>query len=135
MDLPPPSKKLIFILDDDRDIGQVLRIVIEDAGFEVQLFDEPLAAIEALRTAPRVPQLLITDFHMPVMNGMEVIAEARKIAPGLKTISVSGTLTNSALRAYAVHPDAVLAKPFHPAELLLEMSKLLGLPPITWPEN
>lgn len=135
MDPASPNRKLIFILDDDHHIGQILRIVIEDAGFDVEVFDEPGAAIEALRTAPRLPQLLITDFQMPLMNGMEVIAAARRIAPGLKTISVSGTLTNSAVREYAVHPDALLAKPFHPAELLLEISKLLGMPPITWPEN
>lgn len=129
------KSKLVFIVDDDRHVGQILAMVVQDAGLNVRLFHTPLEVVKAIREATPAPDLLITDFQMPGMNGLQVISEAKKLVPELKTLSVSGGLTNVTLREYPVRPDAMLAKPFHPKDLLLVISNLLQVTLPAWPER
>jgi CheY-like chemotaxis protein len=62
------------------------------------------------------PELLIVDFAMPGLNGVQVIAGARDIAPGLPIILATGYADMDAVNS-VIDPSRVLRKPFHIEEL------------------
>jgi CheY-like chemotaxis protein len=64
--------------------------------------------------------VLLTDYVMPGMNGMELIITARTKVEGLKTILFSGQVKEDILGSFAVQPDRFIGKPFQP-KVLLEM--------------
>jgi two-component system, OmpR family, response regulator ChvI len=94
-----PSSFTILIVDDEPDVTFVYKQVLEDVGFKVNIFNDPLAALSKLKEIyshfPNVQQkttttatrttttkpydLLLLDVRMPKMNGFELYREAKKI--------------------------------------------------------
>jgi two-component system response regulator FixJ len=77
----------VFILDDEPQVGEVIRRILEGAGVKVSCFCEPAVCLAALR--PQTCHLLITDLRMPEMDGMEVLAKVKRIAPWIPVLMVS----------------------------------------------
>lgn len=120
------TQTLVFIVDDDALVCKVLNTALKMTGYETRVFEQPEAAIQAMSGADRKPAILITDFRMPGMNGLELIQKAKALLPGLKSISISAQMLESDLEKYQVRPDAMLRKPLAVNELLEAMSKLIG---------
>jgi CheY-like chemotaxis protein len=70
---------------------------------------------------------VITDLHMPVMDGLQVIMELRHAHPGTKIIAMSGE-PGSLDKARALRVQHTLAKPFHLPELLAIVRRLTTAP-------
>jgi len=78
----------ILVIEDDTDFGDVLREVLEQAGFSVESAgngDEGLA-----RMAEHPCEVVITDMLMPEKEGFETILELKRLKPGVKIIAISG---------------------------------------------
>lgn len=69
----------ILVVDDEFDITSALRIGLEDNGFEVDVFNDPIIALSSYK--PRTYDLLLIDVRMPKMNGFELFKEIQKIDP------------------------------------------------------
>ncbi|MBI5774506.1 MAG: response regulator [Verrucomicrobia bacterium] len=123
----PPEKKApaILVVDDEPMIGEVVKAILEMEGFQVEVFRDPTLALAALQKS-RQPDLLLTDFVMPSLNGMELIEQAKKANPGLKTILFSGNFGNEIMRYYPVKPDQFLSKPFQPKVLTAMIKSVLA---------
>jgi two-component system response regulator ChvI len=67
----------ILIVDDETDINLLFKIVLEDRGFKVDTFDDPIAALENYRAD--LYDLLILDIKMPRMHGFELYRKIREI--------------------------------------------------------
>jgi len=67
----------ILIVDDETDINLLFKIVLEDRGFKVDTFDDPIAALENYRDG--LYDLLILDIKMPRMHGFELYRNIREI--------------------------------------------------------
>ncbi|HZE77783.1 MAG TPA: response regulator [Nitrososphaeraceae archaeon] len=72
-----PKVKLLFIVDDEPDTCLTLTIVLEDNGFVVHAFDDPLLALENFRKD--LYDLLILDIKMEKMDGFQLYKEIKKI--------------------------------------------------------
>jgi DNA-binding response OmpR family regulator len=57
----------ILIVDDEHDVNFTLKVALEEEGFKVDTFDDPLVALDNFKT--RSYDLLILDIKMPNMNG------------------------------------------------------------------
>jgi DNA-binding response OmpR family regulator len=68
---------MVLIVDDEPDITATLQITLEDNGFEVQSFNDPILALENFRK--RSYSLLILDINLPKLNGFELYAKIKKI--------------------------------------------------------
>src|SRR5690606_28206772 len=68
--------KTILVVEDDADIREVLREVLEVEGFTVRTADNGKVGLEALEEIGR-PCLILLDLMMPVMNGLEFLAALR----------------------------------------------------------
>ncbi len=118
---------LIFVVDDLPDLSELMEIVLNSAGYEARSFSDPLTVLSVLSSDAPKPRLLVTDFRMPQLNGMELIQRCKAILPDLKVISASATLFENEMAAYKEKPDRVLPKPYSIAELLSAVNELLGI--------
>ncbi|MEO1722824.1 MAG: PAS domain-containing protein [Pseudomonadota bacterium] len=100
--------KLVLVCDDIPDVGRTIAALLEQAGAEVAVCEDPRDALEAVRDDPASWSLLITDFDMPFMTGAE-LAEAVRVASPELPILLCSALAEA--RRHAAHVDAILSKP------------------------
>lgn len=122
---PVRKPPVIFVVDDEPMIGEVVKAILEMEGLQVEVFQDPTLALAALQTS-RQPDLLLTDFVMPSLNGMELIEQAKKAKPSLKTMLFSGNFGSEIMRYYPVKPDQFLSKPFQPKALTAMIKSVLA---------
>jgi two-component system catabolic regulation response regulator CreB/two-component system response regulator ChvI len=82
------KKKRILAVDNDPDNTLVVRIALEDNGFEVDAFNDPTEAISAFK--PNLYDLLILNIKMPTMDGFKLYQKLRKIDAKAKVCFLSG---------------------------------------------
>lgn len=81
----------IVIVDDDSIVTQALKMLLTLEGFtNLHFFNSPFEALEFLKDEKNKPDLLISDFLMPKMNGIEFLSEAKKIYEDLTMILLTG---------------------------------------------
>ena len=117
---PATGKKtaLVYVVDDEPLVGDVVQAILKMGGFESVLFADPKIAFQALSEANPKPTLLLTDFQMPQMTGRELIQHCKKAHPELKTILYSGNVQEETVAFYPSRPDRFLRKPFTPKTLI-----------------
>jgi CheY-like chemotaxis protein len=79
------NKKMILVVDDEPDNTSIFSMGLEDGGFEVDAFTDPLLALSKFKSDHKKYDLLILDIKMPDMNGFELFEEIRKIDNNIKT--------------------------------------------------
>jgi two-component system chemotaxis response regulator CheY len=105
--------KLCLVVDDSRVVRKVARRILEDLGFEVAEAGDGVEALAWVRTA--MPDLVLLDWNMPAMNGLEFLRQLRREpggeAPRVVFCSVENDLDRirEALDAGA---DEYIMKPF-----------------------
>jgi DNA-binding response OmpR family regulator len=77
------SKRILFVVDDEPDITLLFSMALEDNGFEVDAFNDPLLALEAFKEKKSY-DLALLDIKMPKMNGFELCREIRKVNDKVK---------------------------------------------------
>jgi CheY-like chemotaxis protein len=105
--------RTILIVDDESNMRFVLRMILEDGGYEVVEASHGAAALE--RAKESQPDLVVTDLMMPVMTGRELI-ERLRADPQTAEIPIVAISANPSVTLDDV--DALLGKPFDPDELL-----------------
>ena len=106
------TKPLVFIVDDEPLLLELAVTLLEPFGFELKTFRDPASACRAFAAANPRPDLVITDYAMHNMNGMELIQECKRLNPKQKIILVSGTVDETISGDSPVKPDRFLAKPY-----------------------
>jgi DNA-binding response OmpR family regulator len=76
--------KRILIVDDESDVNLTLKMVLEENGFKVDSFTDPLSALENFKGESDLYDMLILDIRMPDMNGFELYKEIKKIDDKVK---------------------------------------------------
>ncbi|SFV32295.1 Response regulator receiver domain-containing protein [Devosia crocina] len=116
---------IIVIAEDEYLLATMLEAILEDENHEVRMAPHGVAALKLVRA--HKPDLLITDFMMPLMTGLE-LAQAVREDPEISAIPillVSGA-QGSIGRAHPEAFDAVLDKPYDPARLVAAVNELLS---------
>ena len=117
---------LIYVVDDESMIGEVVEVILKLKGFQPRFFTDPEAAYQSIVSEEPKPDLLLTDFLMSPINGMELIERCKRVQPELKTILYSGNVGDEILAYYSVKPDAFMSKPFLPKTLVTTVQSVLG---------
>jgi CheY-like chemotaxis protein len=79
------KKRKILVVDDEPDNTSIFSMGLEDGGFEVDAFTDPLLALSKFKSDHKKYDLLILDIKMPDMNGFELFEQIRKIDNNIKT--------------------------------------------------
>jgi CheY-like chemotaxis protein len=118
----------VLLVDDDRSIRETVRLVLEDAGYQVLEAADGLAALEMLRNAPSGLVVLL-DLMMPKLDGagvLGVVAGDRRLAQRhtfILTTATHQTLSLAFANLLANLSVPVLRKPFELDELLATVER------------
>lgn len=115
----------ILVVEDDASLRTVIRLVLEQADYEVGEASNGRVALELLDR--ELPDLILVDAKMPVLGGAEFIGEVRSrpawaAVPVVLLTGLPGSVPDD------VRPDALVAKPFDKSDLLRVIGGLLQLP-------
>ena len=116
----------ILVVDDDADLRDIVRSILEPAGFTVEEAEDGLSALQRIRT--RAPDLVVLDDHMPRMTGLEVCERLKQdvLLRHLPVIMLTGKSTlQDKVHGLNVGVDDYLVKPFEPQELLARVHTVL----------
>ena len=105
--------KTCLIVDDSRVIRKVARRILEEMGFEIAEASDGVEALAWCRAA--MPDTILLDWHMPVMNGIEFLKHLRQEPTGNHPIVVFCTVENDIARiteALEHGADEYIMKPF-----------------------
>jgi len=116
---------LIYVVDDEPMLLELATAILEPLGYTVETFRSPETALRAFEAAAPLPTLIITDYAMHSMTGLELAGACRRVRPKQKVLLVSGTVGLDILRNEPVQPDRFLAKPYHVRQLVEAVSAML----------
>ncbi len=126
----PPSKRgfagLIYVVDDEPMLLELAAVILQPLNFDIRTFRDPGAALEAYKASVPKPSLLITDYAMHRMNGMDLIEACRRVEPDQKALLISGTVGEDIYHDSPVKPDAYLGKPYHARQLVEMVESVLA---------
>lgn len=129
LEAPPPvrapRRATILLVDDEELVRTGTADMLSDLGYDVIEASSGVDAVRLLRDGEK-PDLLITDYLMPGMNGVELIQEAAALVPAMRVALITGYST------IAEGPGASvprLAKPFRQGNLAKFVADLLAIDP------
>jgi nitrogen-specific signal transduction histidine kinase len=118
----PQGRANVLLCDDDRDVRRFLSELLKSDGYTVREASTPEEALRIFEDGVAV-DLLVVDYAMPGIDGLELIRQAWRKRPSLKTLLITGD-------AGAVGGDVagapLLRKPFRPAEFLQTVATILA---------
>jgi DNA-binding NtrC family response regulator len=116
----------ILVIDDSVSVLEWMQDVLTKAGHQVRTSSSGKQGILILRQVPI--DLVITDFYMPELDGVEVIQHARRVAPQTRLVAMSTRPAEHSLfkTAKALGAVASLQKPFSQEQLLGTVATALG---------
>ncbi len=117
----------VLLADDEPQVLSVARRSLESLGYEVSAHGSPHAALAVFDADPKRWQLVITDFAMPGMNGVELARHIRRRRPDIPIIlctGFGGAVDAAAARAVGI--ARVIHKPFQRQELSEAVAEALG---------
>lgn len=117
---PAASPPTVLVVDDERQIVDLLVELFEDEGYRVQRAYDGLAALAVIERA--IPDLVVADVMMPRLDGISMYKEIRARVPGLPIILMSAAVTPRSLDALFI------PKPFDIDTLLDAVEECLDLP-------
>ena len=91
---PSSTARHILYLDDDDTLVFLVRRLLERRGHKVTAFTDQREAIEAVRQQPDAFNLMLTDYNMPGMSGLDVAREVLALSPRLPVAVASGYITD-----------------------------------------
>jgi DNA-binding NtrC family response regulator len=118
---------LAYIVDDEPMLLDLNEAVLRSIGFDVRRFRAAEIAFEAYRVAPVPPNVIVTDYSMHRMTGLELIEQCRSLHPGQKFLMVSGTVTSAVFQDSPNKPDSFMAKPYSTDQLADVVRQLTGV--------
>ncbi len=114
----------ILVVDDDKEIAQLLEIYIRNEGYEPVSAYSGQEALTRLRTESDIG-LMILDIMMPGMNGIEVVKEVRKDSQIPIIILSAKTEDMDKIQGLISGADDYVTKPFNPLEVMARVKSLL----------
>ena len=124
-DSPTPH---ILLIDDNRDGLIVRRNLLEEQGYRVTSAEDGVEGLKLFESAKF--DVVVTDYRMPRMNGLELIGRIRVLQPHARIVLLSGVVEPLGLTEQNTGADAVIAKTSsEPAHLARWVKRLLNRVP------
>jgi CheY-like chemotaxis protein len=131
---PATMKRLrILLVDDDAAARETTGEVLLDLGHDVVAAASGAAALRILRERQDF-DVLIADFAMPEMTGVQLAGQAAELVPGLPILFLSGYADSDVLRSWSERGYRTLNKPFRSAELAAALHDALRVSPMSRPD-
>jgi diguanylate cyclase (GGDEF)-like protein len=114
------------VVDDSRPVRLVVARQLEAANYSVEQADDGARALETIKKGS--VDVVITDLRMPGLDGFEVLEAAKRLAPGVEVIILTGAHSedmSAAVRALRLGAHDYLTKPPYPDEVVLAVERAM----------
>ena len=120
------TSKTVLVVDDEFHIVNVISLKLKNARYEIVTASSGEEALQ--RIAEAVPDLMITDFSMPGMNGMDLVKQVKgkSETSGLPVIMLTARGQIVEEEEGLAKIDVLMSKPFSPKEILERVKGLVG---------
>jgi DNA-binding response OmpR family regulator len=118
------TMKTVLIVDDEPDVKLALKIALEENGFEVDAFDDPVMALEHFKKG--VYDLLILDIKMPKMHGFELYREIRKVDSQVKICFLTAGEMYYGAYTDIFNENQFIRKPIENKELINRVNEIIN---------
>lgn len=114
-----PQRVTVLVVEDEAAVRRLVSRALASLGFSVLEADNGASALRLLADQPGPVHLVISDIHMPVMDGLAFVREFRLLHPEVPVLFITGREPSS-------EAGEVLPKPFGPEALQLAVTRILG---------
>ena len=125
------NKKRVLIVDDEPDLCTVLKMVLEDNGFEANSFEDPNLALKSFKAG--LYDLVLLDIKMPEMDGFHLCQKMKEIDNKVKVCFLTasemyyeGIRKESFCKGGKVDKEHFLAKPIENEDLVNQINKIMS---------
>lgn len=121
------SQPLILVVDDESHILHVVSLKLKNAGYEVITAEDGEEG--AATASEHLPDMIISDYQMPYMTGLEMCLKLREQEATLDIPAIMLTARGFSLAQRQLDQariSAVVSKPFSPREILAHVEALIG---------
>jgi CheY-like chemotaxis protein len=116
----------ILLVDDDPLIRTLGRELLSSLGYEVEMAADGMEVLERCGLG-QLPDLVILDFHLPGMDGLEVARRLKALYPGVRVLAASGFFSaQDAADLKDAGAAGFISKPFRLAELQARIEEIMG---------
>jgi DNA-binding NtrC family response regulator len=120
------SKGSILVIDDEKHLLEVIKLGLEDEGYSVDGFYDPIKAVE--KFDEKNYDAIISDIRMPGMSGIEVLKHCKEHNPRVVVILITAySSVESAIESMKAGASDYITKPFRMAELVLRLNEALKM--------
>jgi CheY-like chemotaxis protein len=121
------GSETILVVDDNEAVRIVAETTLERLGYQVLAASSGRQALELLRDASRLPDLLLTDVILPGMTGPELYREVNVLYPGIRVIFTSGYAPDAIAPQEELERGVLfIEKPYSPSTLASKVREVLG---------
>jgi two-component system, cell cycle sensor histidine kinase and response regulator CckA len=114
-----PRSCEILLVDDEPSILSFLGAVFDGSGKRCVMAADGVAALELIRHSDSDFAVIVSDVHMPRLDGLSLVESARAIVPGIKVVLSSGALSPAEQRKLGeLDVAAFIQKPYSATEML-----------------
>ena len=104
-----------MVIDDEYDIAHVVRKHLENWGYSVDTFTDPMFAFQMFKENPDRYSIILTDIRMPEISGVALATMMRKVKPDVKIVIMTAfelEPEDLAMNLPTITRDNILKKPF-----------------------
>ena len=117
----------VLVVEDEPALRRLISVSLEKRGYTVLAAEDGTEAIRILENNPGEIDLVVSDFMMPKLNGLELREKAILLRPEMRFLFISGYAEDTIGRTARLPQDAgYLEKPFLPIELARKVRALLN---------
>lgn len=116
----PETRPTVLVVDDEEDLRDIIRRMLERRGFATLTAGDSQQAIEVCREYPGEIDILVTDLGLPGVSGGELSQAATELRPTMRVVYISGLPKDIAVADGLIGEDALLVKKPFSSESLVE---------------
>ncbi len=124
--LPPRGTETILLVEDESEVREMTRTLLENHGFRVLATGDGEQAVKMFTENAGGVDLLLLDVIMPKKNGKEIYDEIREFRPDIKTIFISGYTADIVEQKGIPETCHLMSKPFSPHDFLWKIRNVLA---------
>ena len=123
-----PARRLLYV-DDDQSLGLLVKRMLERRGFQIAVYTDAIEAMSQIRRDPSAFDLIVSDYNMPEMSGLDVARAVRALRPDLPVVIVSGFIDEKLLaQARGAGVVELLVKASDPSDFCEALIRLGAAP-------
>src|SRR4051812_13880338 len=119
------ERPTVLVVDDEEDLRDIMRRMLERRGFDTLVAGDLDSAIAVCRDHQGEIDVLVTDLGLPGASGGELSRAATALRPGMRVVYISGLPKDIAVTKGLIGDDALLVKKPFTSELLIEALRVV----------